>query len=185
MQCSVILTLNFDFFYTNNAPFATDKDRQDTMCGILIYQWLLRPDTNFESVTLCYADFLLDLWLTGPPMRADWSRDSAPPFFGVLWLCCGVLRLIVLLNWILFCILHFHIRRNRVVLFFWGGGGCSAPSCDRESRSLLHIELLHNIVTVCIRRIYLSCNKTIPKQRQGTLTGSQGGYEQTIFKQFI
>jgi len=49
------------------------------------------------------------------------------PVFVVLWLRCDVLRLILLLNWVLFCITHFHIKRNRVVLCF---GVCSAPSCD-------------------------------------------------------
>jgi len=32
-------------------------------------------------VTLCYSDLLSDLWFTGPPMRDDWSCDSAPPPF--------------------------------------------------------------------------------------------------------
>jgi len=81
------------------------------------------------TVTLCYSDLLLDLWLTGPIMHDDWSRDSGPSFCVVLWLCCGVLRLIVLFNWVLFCIIHFHIKRNRVVLCF---GVCSAPSCDTQ-----------------------------------------------------
>jgi len=61
-------------------------------------------------VALCYSDLLLDLWLTGPPMRDDWSRDYTPPFFVVLWLCWDVLRLIVLLNWVLFCNIHFRIK---------------------------------------------------------------------------
>jgi len=49
------------------------------------------------------------------------------PFFVVLWLCCDVLHLIVLLKSVLFCIIHFHIKRHGVVLCF---GVCSAPSCD-------------------------------------------------------
>jgi len=69
---------------------------------------------------------ILRLWLTGSPMRDDWSRDFALAFSVVLWLCCDVLRLIVMLNWLLFCIMRFHIKRksSRVV-----SSGCSVPSC--------------------------------------------------------
>jgi len=77
------------------------------------YSWLRSVNTGDMVeyiVTLCYSDLLLDLWLTGPPMRDDWSRDSTPPFFVVLWLCWDVLRLIVLLNWVLFCNIHFRIK---------------------------------------------------------------------------
>jgi len=74
---------------------------------------------------------ILRLWLTGSPMRDDWSRDFALAFSVVLWLCCDVLRLIVMLNWLLFCIMRFHIKRksSRVV-----SSGCSVPSCDSFGR---------------------------------------------------
>jgi len=56
------------------------------------------------------------------------------PFCVVLRLCCDVLRLILLLNWVLFCIINFHIKRNRVELCF---GVCWAPSRAQYKKPLL------------------------------------------------
>jgi len=64
------------------------------------------------------------------------------PFCVVLWLCCDVLRLILSLNWVLFCIINFHIERNRVMLCF---GVCWAPSSDRAQYKKPLLLLLRNL----------------------------------------
>jgi len=52
--------------------------------------------------------------------------------FVVLCLCCDVWRWTVMLIWVLFCIIRFHIKRKSSFVVSWG---CSAPSCDSNNRN--------------------------------------------------
>jgi len=75
------------------------------------------------------------------------------PLFVASWLCCHVLRWIVMLNCVLFCIIRFRVKRksNRVVFC-----GCSAPSCD------IHVEQYSCVcvcASVCPKHVHLWTNR--------------------------
>ena len=59
------------------------------------------------------------------------------PFFVVLWLCCDVWHWIAMLIWVLFCIIHFHIKEIESCCVLGGG---ARPHPVTTPKKTLHFQ---------------------------------------------